>query len=109
MQGDLNRRPTLAKVATALLALALFTYFIRRAGIDDVGEGIRRLGGVFIIVVLLGGVRFAIRAAAWIKCLDGSHHLTVREVFKAVVVGDSLGNLTPLSILVSEPAKGMFL
>lgn len=109
MQGDLNRRPTLAKVATALLALALFIYFLRRAGIDDVGEGIRRLGGVFIIVVLLGGVRFAIRAAAWIKCLDGSHHLTVTEVFKAVVVGDSLGNLTPLSILVSEPAKGMFL
>ena len=109
MQGDLNRRPTFAKVATALLALALFIYFLRRAGIDDVGGGIRRLGGVFIIVVLLGGVRFAIRAAAWIKCLDGSHHLTVTEVFKAVVVGDSLGNLTPLSILVSEPAKGMFL
>ena len=109
MQGDLNRRPTLASVATTLLALALFTYFLRRAGIDDVGEGIRRLGGVFIIVVLLGGVRFAIRAAAWIKCLDGPHRLTVTEVFKAVVVGDSLGNLTPLSILVSEPAKGMFL
>ena len=109
MQGDLNRRPTLASVATALFALALFTYFLRRAGIDDVGEGIRRLGGVFIIVVLLGGIRFAIRAAAWIKCLDGPHRLTVTQVFKAVVVGDSLGNLTPLSILVSEPAKGMFL
>ena len=109
MQGDLTRRPTLVGVLAATLGIALFAYFMRRAGVSDVADGVRRLGWAFVVVVTLGGVRFLIRAAAWIRCLDGPHRLTLGQTFQAVVAGDALGNLTPLSIIVSEPAKGMFL
>ena len=109
MQGDLTRRPTLGGVLAAVVGLALFVYFIRRAGVADVADGVRRLGWAFVVVVALGGVRFLIRAAAWIRCLDGPNRLTLGHTFQAVAAGDALGNLTPLSIIVSEPAKGMFL
>ena len=109
MQGDFARRPTLGGVLAAVLGLALFIYFLQRAGVADVVDGIRRLGWAFVVVVALGGIRFVIRAAAWMRCLDGPHRLTLGQVFQAVAAGDALGNLTPLSIMVSEPAKGMFL
>ena len=109
MQGDFTRRPSLASLLAAAVGVVLFVYFLQRAGVTDVVDGVRRLGVAFVAVVVLGGVRFVIRAAAWIRCLDGPHRLTLRQVFQAVVTGDALGNLTPLSIIVSEPAKGIFL
>ena len=109
MQGDLTRRPTLGGVLAAVVGIALFIYFLRRAGVADVADGVRRLGWAFVVVVALGGVRFLLRATAWIQCLNGPHRLTLTQTFQAVVAGDALGNLTPLSIIVSEPAKGVFL
>ena len=110
MQAERGRSPTPGGVIAALVGLALFVYFLQRAGVSDVVDGIRRIGMAFVVVVALGGLRFAIRSAAWMRCLDGPHRLTLSEVFQAVVVGDSLGNLTgPLSLVVGEPAKGIFL
>ena len=104
-----GRRLTLGGGLAAIGGLALFVYFIQRAGVSDVFDGIRRLGWAFLIVVALGGIRHLVRAAAWLRCLEGSHSLSLGRVFQAVIVGDALGNLTPLSLIVSEPAKGMFL
>ena len=104
-----GRRPALGGILAAIGGLTLFVYFIQRAGVGDVLDGIRRLGWAFLIVVVLGGIRQLVRAAAWLRCLEGAHHLSLGRVFQAVIVGDALGNLTPLSLIVSEPAKGMFL
>jgi rSAM/selenodomain-associated transferase 1 len=102
-------RRTVGLVLAASGALLLFAYFIKLAGVGEVFEGIARLGWVFLIVVVLGGIRFLVRAAAWIRCLDGNHRLRLSDVFQAVIAGDALGNLTPLNVIVSEPAKAMFL
>ena len=104
-----SRRPTLGGVLAAVGGMALFIFFIRRAGVDDVTDGILRLGWVFLVVLALGGIRFLARTVAWMRCMEGGHRLTLREVFQAVIAGDALGNLTPLNLIVSEPAKVMFL
>ena len=110
MQADRSRSPSFGGVIAAVVGLALFVYFLRRAGVSDVVDGIQRLGMAFVVVVALGGLRFVIRSAAWMRCLDGPHRLTLSEVFQAVIVGDALGNLTgPLGVIVGEPAKGIFL
>jgi hypothetical protein len=49
-----------------------------------------------------------VRAAAWRRCLEPPHHLSLPEAFTAVVSGDALGNATPLGPLVGEPAKVAF-
>lgn len=104
-----RRRPTLGGVLATAVGLGLFVYVVRRAGVGAVADGVARLGWVFLVVVGLGGVRFALRAAAWACCLERGHGLRLRDVFAAVVAGDAVGNLTPLSSAVSEPAKAIFL
>lgn len=104
-----RRRPTPGGLLAAALGLALFVYAIRHAGVDAVADGIARLGWAFAAVVALGGLRFALRAAAWMRCLERGHRLGLRDVFPAVVAGDALGNLTPLGVIVGEPAKALLL
>lgn len=104
-----RRRPTPGAVLAAALGLALFVYAIRHAGVGAVADGITRLGWAFAAVVALGGLRFAARAAAWLRCLERGHRLRLRDVFPAVVAGDALGNLTPLGVIASEPAKALLL
>ena len=107
--GDRRRRPTPGGVLVALLGTALFVYAIRHAGVGAVADGVARLGWAFAAVVALGGLRFALRAAAWLRCLESGHRLGLHHLFPAVVAGDALGNLTPLGIVVSEPTKALLL
>ncbi len=101
------RRPRLGGVLFALGGLALFVYFVERAGIGDVAEGIRRIGWGFLLILGLSGLRFAVRAAAWIGCMPAGHGLTLRHVVPAALAGDALGNL--LNVVVGEPAKALYL
>ena len=110
-EAGTDRRPgslSPGAVASALLGVTLFVYFVQRAGIGEIAAGIQRLGWMFLLVVTLGGLRLAARAEAWRGCLEGAHRLTSGLAFRAMVAGDTLGNLTPLSILVGEPAKALF-
>lgn len=109
MPAERAGRPTVGGVLAAAAGLALLVYFVRRAGAGAVADGIARLGWAFLAVVALGGARFFLRAAAWMRCVDGSHRLRWRDAFPAVVAGDAVGNLTPLSLLAGEPAKALML
>ena len=95
-------------VAAAVLGVALFVYYVQRVGVGEIATGIGQLGWLFLLVVALGGLRLAVRGMAWRGCLEGAHQLTPGRAFQAVVAGDTLGNLTPLSLLISEPAKALF-
>ncbi len=89
----------------AVLGLVLFAYFLWQAGIVEITERIRRLGAGFLLVVALGGVRSAVRALAWTLCFEAPYRLRFRDAFNAYLTGDALGNLVPLGMVVSEPAK----
>ena len=109
MQARPAGRPTAGGVLAAVVGLGLLVYFVRRAGAGAVADGIVRLGWAFLAVVALGGARFLVRAAAWMRCMDGRHRLRLRDTFQAVIAGDAVGNLTPLSLLAGEPAKALML
>lgn len=102
------RRLTVTGLATSLLGLLLLAYLVRRVGVAAIADGARQVGWGFLVLVALGGVRFGLRALAWRRCLDDPSRLRFRDVFAATLAGDALGNLTPLSVLVSEPAKAAF-
>ena len=108
-QAAPSGRPTAGGVLAAAIGLVLLVYFVRRAGAGDVADGIARLGWAFLAVAALGGARFLVRAAAWMRCMDGSHRLRLRGTFQAVIAGDAVGNLTPLSLIAGEPAKALML
>lgn len=102
------RRPTLTGIATSLVGLALLVYLVRQVGLEPIAAGARQVGAGFLGIVALGGLRFVLRALAWRRCLDEPWRLGAGDALAATLAGDALGNLTPLSVLVSEPAKAAF-
>lgn len=110
MTDDAPRRLRVSPlgVLSALLGLALLAWTIRQTGTAPIAEGIRRVGWGILAILVLGGLRFAVRAWAWALCCDSEPPLTARATFPAMVTGDALGNLTPLGLFVSEPVKAAF-
>ncbi len=88
--------------------LALFALTLRQTGLDPILDGVRRVGVGFPAIVALAGTRLWLRAKAWTLCTDTPGALPTADAFRAVVAGDALGNLTPLGLLASEPAKAAF-
>ncbi len=110
MSREVNRRSASRRFAPAgilfaVFGVALFAYFVWRAGPWEIWSNISRMGAGFLAVLALSGARFAVRAWAWTLCFEPPHKLSVWEAFKAHLVGDTVGNIVSLGMVVSEPTK----
>jgi len=93
----------------AFLGLLLFAYFVRKAGVAQIIEGIKRLGFGFLLILAISAVRQVVRSLAWTKCFEAPYFIRFRDAFAARVMGDALGNIIPLaSVAISEPSKAAF-
>ena len=100
-----TRRRLLVPIAAALIGIPLFTYTIYSVGWDNVVRGMNRVGWGFIPILVLSGLRFVLRAAAWRLCIPPHARFSLGQAFAAYLSGDSVGNVTPLGLLASEPTK----
>ena len=91
--------------AGVVLGCALFAYAVGRVGIGALVDGVRRVGWGLVVILALGGARFACRAQCWRWCLPPGVRLDFPHAFTAFVAGDAVGNVTPLGLLASEPTK----
>jgi hypothetical protein len=103
-------RRHLTTAAAALFGLLLFIYAVRSAGVDEILDGIRRVGWGLLLILLVSGARFLVRAECWRLCIPrtpagGSSRFTLRQAFVAFLAGDAVGSVTPLGLLASEPTK----
>jgi hypothetical protein len=108
MNQETTNKRRLAPLGLVLTAasVVLFVYFVKRAGITEIAEGIRRLGSGFLLVLLISGLRHVVRSLAWMLCLEPPHRLRFRDALRARLMGDAIGNILPLgSLFVAEPAK----
>jgi Lysylphosphatidylglycerol synthase TM region len=104
-QGS-RKRLTPLGIIFAILGLALFAYFVKRAGIGQVADGIRRLGAGFLIILAISAIRQIVRCLAWSLCVEDPYRLRFWDAFRARVMGDAIGNVLPFaSFVISEPAK----
>jgi hypothetical protein len=94
-----------AGIIFAVAGLLLFVYVVWNADVAKIYADLRRLGAGFLVILLLSGFRFAVRARAWTLCFEAPHRLRFADAFRAFLMGDAVGNLVPLGIVVSEPAK----
>ena len=93
-------------IVFAVLGLALFAYFVKKAGVGQIADGIRRLGAGFLLIIAISSVRQIARSIAWSLCMEAPHRLRFRDAFRARVMGDAIGNILPFAgFVVSEPAK----
>jgi len=108
--GEQRQLPKL-RVSSALYivgGLAVLLGVLWTLGIEATWTEVRKVGWMFPAIVALGGLRFLVRAGAWVICIEPPHRLRLRDAFAAVLAGDALGNLTPLGPLVGEPAKATY-
>lgn len=100
-----RRQITATGLLTAIAGTILFAWLVWRVGPSEIWNGFAKIGWGLVWILLLGGLRFAVRAAAWGLCIEPPHRLRFTQAFNAMVCGDALGNATPLGPIVSEPAK----
>lgn len=93
-------------VMSFVLGLALFAYFVKKAGVGQILDGISRLGTGFILIIAISALRQIARSIAWTFCMEAPYRLRFRDAFRARVMGDAIGNILPFAgFIVSEPAK----
>ena len=93
-------------VVFLVLGVVLFAYFVRKAGVGQIVDGIKRLGAGFVLILVISAVRQIARSLAWMLCLEAPHRLRFRDAFRARIMGDAIGNILPFaSFVISEPAK----
>ncbi|HEY0004814.1 MAG TPA: lysylphosphatidylglycerol synthase transmembrane domain-containing protein [Pyrinomonadaceae bacterium] len=103
-----SKRFTPIGIIFAVLGLVLFVYFVKRAGVEQILEGIKRLGAGFLLVFAISGIRPVVRALAWTRCCEAPDRLPFLDALKARLMGDALGNLVPLgTVIISEPSKAV--
>src|SRR5437763_6273000 len=91
---------------SVVLGLALFAYFVKKAGVGQIFEGISRLGAGFVLVVAISALRQIARSIARTLCMEAPYRLRFRDALRARVMGDAIGNILPFAgFIVSEPAK----
>ena len=100
-----TRQVSAVGLLTAALGTALFFWYVYRVGPSVIWIGFQKIGWGLVWILLLGGLRFAVRERAWTLCLEPPHTLSFADAFNASVCGDALGNVTPLGPIVGEPAK----
>jgi hypothetical protein len=100
----MTRRRALTALA-ALGGVVLFAYAVRRAGVAEIVDGVRKVGWGLLVIIALGGARFCVRACAWRLCMPADKRLSVAQAVSAFIAADAIGNLTPLGMFASEPTK----
>jgi len=87
---------------------ALLVWQVRATGTAEIARGIRAVGVMGMLAIFAMAVaRFHLRATAWLTLLG--EPVPMSRAVQAVIAGDAAGNLTPLGLMISEPAKAAFL
>jgi hypothetical protein len=100
------RRVAIASVVL-VAATALLVWQIRNVGLDEIAGSLGQVGWGFVVILGLSFIRFALRAFVWTTLMGGAVPLS--SAIAATMAGDGIGNLTPLSLLLGEPTKALYL
>lgn len=106
-QKHINRLKIFGVLLT-LLGVGLFSYFVYSVGLNEILEGISRIGfDGFAIVLFLYFTRIVVRAMAWNLSVYEPYKLTLRDTIPAVIMGEAMSSMIPLGILISGTSKAV--
>jgi hypothetical protein len=100
-------RRVAASILLSAIGIALLVWQVRKVGLDQIQSGLTEVGWGFLVILGLSLVRFGLRSAAWMALAD--ERVSLVNATAATISGDAIGNLTPLSLFVSEPSKAFYL
>ncbi len=98
----------LAIACLVLIAgISLLVWQIHSVGPAVILRGLSQVGWGFLIILALSFARFALRSLAWTTLMG--ERVPLASAIAATMAGDGIGNLTPLSLLLGEPTKALYL
>jgi hypothetical protein len=100
-------RRVAASILLSAIGIALLVWQVRKVGFGQIQSGLAEVGWGFLVILGLSLVRFGLRSAAWMALAE--ERVSLVNATAATISGDALGNLTPLSLFVSEPSKAFYL
>jgi hypothetical protein len=100
------RRTAVTLIASAV-GVALLVWQMRQVGLATIRDDLAAVGSGFVAILAFSLLRFIVRSGAWTTLIG--ERVPLMSALAATIGGDALGNITPLSLLVSEPAKAMYL
>jgi Lysylphosphatidylglycerol synthase TM region len=104
--ATMSRR--LAWIVALVTGATLLVWQVRATGTAEIARGLRAVGVMGMLAIFATAIaRFHLRAWAWLTLLRES--VPLGRAVQAVIAGDAAGNLTPLGLMISEPAKAAFL
>ncbi len=107
MLRTMTRRHGLATIAVAA-GLGLLAWQVRAAGPADIVRGMAAVGWAGSAGILtLSLLRFLARSTAWSALIAAD--TPPGRALAAVIAGEAVGALTPLSLFLSEPTKAAYL
>lgn len=91
-----------------ICGIGLFSYFVYSVGVQEILDGISKIGFVgFGVVAFLYFLRICARAAAWRLCVYEPYSLRFKDTLAAVIIGEATSSMIPLGILVSGTTKAV--
>lgn len=97
----------IAGIILTTFGLALFVFFVYSAGVEEIWDGISRLGWGFLFVLALHALKISTRVCAWMLSVENPYRLKFVDGFRAVMIGEALSAMIPLGILMSGTAKAV--
>ena len=102
----MNRTSRYVSFFAAVAGIALLGYLLRRAGMSTVVQAIRLLGGGFLVLLFLSGIRHCLRAIAWRCCVDpGAPPQRLLDLFALRLMGESVTDLSPAGPILGETLR----
>ena len=95
-----------AHLAIAFVAVGLFAWVVVRVGISTLMDQLKAMRVALPIVLALSLIRLLLQSVAWSASLKGEQvHVDIPTLAAARLGGQSLGYLTVLGPVISEPLK----
>src|SRR2546426_6711325 len=99
------KTPRTITIAMALVAAGLFAESLHILGVEQIADGLARMGWGFAAILLLSGARDVVRAIAWTLTVEPPERLRFLPAFRARLAGEALNTLVPMGMVVGEPTK----
>lgn len=105
---ELKRRPPIRRIELVffLLGMTALVYLIHRYGVQDLLAHLARTGWTFLFIILLWFFIFLLNTTAWWLLLRGEKiGITFHRLFRIMVSGFALNDITPVIAIGGEPYK----
>ena len=105
-EAAMKRASRYVSFLSVAVGLGLLAYLLHRTGVNTVMEAMRLMGGAFMVIIVLSGLRHSLRTVAWHSSLDpGVPSSGFLNLLSIRLIAESATDLSPAGPLLGETVR----